>query len=90
MYKFIKTTVIGGLLFILPLVLIVVLIEKAIHLLRGPVEKLLPMFKGYDVAGVTLVSVATLLGLIVCVFSPGCSRAPQRRRGPWKPPRTNC
>ena len=38
MFKFIKTTVVGGLLFILPLVLIVVLIEKAIHLLRGPVE----------------------------------------------------
>lgn len=35
MFKFIKTTVIGGLLFILPLVLIVVLIEKAIHLLRA-------------------------------------------------------
>jgi len=71
MFKFIKTTVIGGLLFILPLVLIVVLIEKAIHLLRGPVEKLLPMFKGYDVAGVTLVSVATLLGLIVLCFLAG-------------------
>lgn len=35
MFKFIRTTVIGGLLFILPLVLIVVLLEKAIHLLRG-------------------------------------------------------
>lgn len=35
MFKFIKTTVIGGLLFILPLVLIVVLIEKAIHRCAG-------------------------------------------------------
>lgn len=71
MFKFIKTTVIGGLLFILPLVLIVVLVEKAIHLLRGPVEKLLPMFKDYDVAGVTMISLATLIGLIVLCFLAG-------------------
>ncbi|NUT76963.1 hypothetical protein HNO86_18145 [Pseudomonas sp. C1C7] len=71
MFKFIKTTVIGGLLFILPLVLIIVLIEKAIHLLKGPVQKLLPMFSGYDVAGVTLISLATLLGLVVLCFCAG-------------------
>lgn len=71
MFKFIKTTVIGGLLFILPLVLIFILIEKAIHLLRGPVQKLLPMFAGYDVAGVTLISLATLIGLIVLCFLAG-------------------
>lgn len=71
MFKFIKTTVIGGLLFILPLILIIVLIEKAIHLLQGPVQKLLPMFAGFDVAGVTLISLATLLGLIVLCFLAG-------------------
>jgi len=71
MFKFIKTTVLGGLLFILPLVLIVVLIEKAIHLLSGPVKKLLPMFDDYDVAGVTLISLATLAGLILLCFLAG-------------------
>jgi uncharacterized membrane protein len=71
MFKFVKTTVIGGLLFILPLVLIFVLIEKAIHLLRGPVEKLLPMFAGHDIAGVTLVTLAALMGLIVLCFLAG-------------------
>ncbi|VVP66161.1 hypothetical protein PS918_00306 [Pseudomonas fluorescens] len=71
MFKFIKTTVLGGLLFILPLVLIIVLIEKAIHLLQGPVQKLVPMFSGYNVAGVTLVSVATLVGLVVMCFLAG-------------------
>jgi len=71
MFKFIKTTVIGGLLFILPLVLVFVLLEKAIHLLRGPMEKLLPMFAGHDVAGVTLITLATLFGLIVLCFLAG-------------------
>ncbi|TDF82602.1 hypothetical protein [Pseudomonas sp. H9] len=71
MFKFIKTTVLGGLLFILPLVLIVVLVEKAIHLLRGPIQAMLPMFKGYDVAGVTLISLAALVGLIALCFLAG-------------------
>ncbi|WP_455805407.1 hypothetical protein [Pseudomonas fluorescens] len=71
MFKFFKTTVLGGLIFILPLVLIFVLIEKAIHLLRGPVQKLLPMFSGYDIAGVTLLSLATLAGLILLCFLAG-------------------
>ncbi len=71
MLKFIKTTIVGGVLFILPLVLMFVLIEKAIHLLRAPVQKLLPMFAGYHIAGVTLVSLATLTGLIVLCFIAG-------------------
>lgn len=71
MFKFIKTTVIGGLLFILPLVLIAVLVEKAIHLLRGPVQKLLPVVAGHDVAGVTLISLATLFGLVLLCFLAG-------------------
>lgn len=44
MFRFIKTTVAGGLLFILPLVLIFLLLEKAVRLLRGPIHKRLPMF----------------------------------------------
>jgi hypothetical protein len=71
MFKFIKTTVVGGVLFILPLVLVAVLIEKAIHLLRGPVQKLLPMFADYDVAGVALLSLVTLAGLMLLCFLAG-------------------
>lgn len=71
MFKFIKTTVLGGLLFILPLVLIVVLIEKAIHLLHGPVQTLLPMFAGHNVAGVTLISLAAVFGLVLLCFFAG-------------------
>jgi uncharacterized membrane protein len=81
MFKFIKTTVVGGLLFILPLVLIAVLIEKAIHLLSGPIHKLLPMFADYDVAGVALLSLVTLFSLILLCFVAGllARTAPARR-----------
>ncbi|MCR1827057.1 hypothetical protein L1F06_006910 [Ectopseudomonas hydrolytica] len=50
MFRFIKTTIAGGLLFILPLVLLFILIEKAIHLLRGPLHKVLPIFSGFSIA----------------------------------------
>jgi len=66
MFSFIKTTIAGGLLLILPLVLVFILIEKAIHLLSGPVQKVVPLFSGFSVAGVTSVTLATviLLGLV--------------------------
>lgn len=54
MFSFIRTTVAGGLLFILPLMLIVILMEKAVHLLREPIRKLLAMFTHYSFAGITL------------------------------------
>ncbi|MBB2494698.1 DUF502 domain-containing protein [Aquipseudomonas ullengensis] len=71
MFKFIKTTVAGGLLFILPLVLIAVLVQKAVHLLRGPIQKLLPMFGDHAVAGVTLFSLVAFVALILLCFFAG-------------------
>ncbi|WP_347905536.1 hypothetical protein [Pseudomonas purpurea] len=71
MFRFIKTTVAGGLLFILPLLLIAVVLEKALNLLRGPVHKLLPMFAGYDIAGVAVLTLVTLLVLILVCFFAG-------------------
>ncbi|MBM3104149.1 hypothetical protein IIE18_03335 [Pseudomonas sp. V1] len=71
MFSFIKTTIAGGLLLILPLVLIFVLIEKAIHLLSGPVQKVVPLFSGFSVAGVTSVTLATVILLALFCFLAG-------------------
>lgn len=71
MFSFIKTTVAGGLLFILPLVLIVALIEKAIHLLSRPVQKVLPMLEHYTAAGVTGLTLLVLLVLVLICFLAG-------------------
>ncbi|WP_445673024.1 hypothetical protein [Pseudomonas inefficax] len=71
MLRFIKTTILGGVLFILPLVLLAVLIEKAIHLLSGPLQKILPMFAGFTVAGVTAISVAAIVALLFLCFIAG-------------------
>ncbi|HCP57449.1 MULTISPECIES: hypothetical protein [Pseudomonas] len=71
MLKFIKTTALGGLLFILPLLLIGLLIEKAIHLLQGPIHKLLPVFEQHAVAGITLFTLAACLVLVLICFLAG-------------------
>lgn len=71
MFRFIKTTIAGGLLFILPLVLLFILIEKAIHLLIGPVQKVLPFFAGFSIAGVTSVTVTAIALLLLCCFLAG-------------------
>jgi uncharacterized membrane protein len=71
MFRFIKTTMAGGLLFILPLVLILVLVEKAVHLLNPVLHKLLPMFDRYSVAGVTLFTVVALVALVLICFFAG-------------------
>ncbi len=70
MFQFVKTTVAGGVLFILPLVLVVILVEKAIHLLSTPLAKVAPMFTDFSVAGVTAVSIAAVIALgLFCFFA---------------------
>jgi uncharacterized membrane protein len=71
MFRFIKITVAGGLLFILPLVLVFLLLEKAVHLLREPLHKLLPMFAEYSIAGVTLFTVVALVVVVLICFFAG-------------------
>ncbi|MCO7631248.1 hypothetical protein NJF54_05320 [Pseudomonas guariconensis] len=71
MFQFVKTTIAGGVLFILPLVLVVVLIEKAIHLLSAPLQKVLPFFAGFSIAGVTAVSIVAVIALGCLCFVAG-------------------
>ncbi|OBY89687.1 MULTISPECIES: hypothetical protein [Pseudomonas] len=71
MLKFIRTTIAGGLLFILPLVLVFVLVEKAIHLLTPPVQKLLPLFTGFTALGVTEITLACIVLLALLCFLAG-------------------
>ncbi|MGX5218507.1 MULTISPECIES: hypothetical protein [Pseudomonas] len=83
MFKFLKTTALGGVLFILPLILIGVLIEKAVHLLRGPISKMLPVFDHHSVAGITALTITALLALLLLCFLAGLlakTRAAKRVR----------
>ncbi|WP_251976193.1 hypothetical protein [Salinicola avicenniae] len=83
MFRFLKTTALGGVLFILPLILIAILVQKAVGILRVPIAKLLPVFAHHSVAGVTLLSLAALLALLLLCFLAGLlaqTRAAKRIR----------
>lgn len=66
MLKFIKTTVIGGILFLVPLVVLVVALHKVFDLMRGvakPIAKVLPIDTIAGVAIVNIIAVAIVLAL---------------------------
>ena len=68
---FVKTTVIGGLLFLVPAVLIVLLIKQAVVLTRKilmPIEKLLP-FENF--AGVAVEHVVAIVLILAVCFVAG-------------------
>jgi uncharacterized membrane protein len=71
MRKFILTTVLGGVLFLVPLVLVVVLLGKGgriMHIMAEKVDMLLPWD---SVAGLPIVDVLAVLFLISCCFIDG-------------------
>ena len=70
-YRFIKSTIIGGLVVLLPVVVLVAIVGWAVDIavkVMAPVFKWLP---DKSVGGVSLVLVATILGVILCCFLAG-------------------
>lgn len=82
---FSKTTIIGGLLFLVPAVLVVLLVKNAIGLVRKilmPIEKLVPAEK---IGGVTLeYLLAVVLILLVCFLAGLAARtSPGAKLNAW-------
>lgn len=71
MFRFVKTTAAGGIIFILPLLLILVLVERAVHILEGPALKLMPMIAGKSVAGITAFTLVALVAIVLICFLAG-------------------
>lgn len=71
MYKFVKTTIAGGVLFILPLLIVIILVEKAIHILRPLIQKVMPLFSGHTLVGGTSLTILALLALALICFIAG-------------------
>jgi uncharacterized membrane protein len=71
MRKFILTTVLGGVLFLVPFVMVVVLLGKGFMIMRTMAEKV-HMFLPWDsVAGMPIVDLLAVLILISCCFIAG-------------------
>lgn len=80
-FKFIRATLTGGILFMLPVVLLIVFVNKAFQLLSkfsAPLAKVLPDFI-FGMDGSILLSV--LLLVLICFFSGLLFISPRIRRG---------
>jgi uncharacterized membrane protein len=71
MRKFILTTVLGGVLFLIPFVLVVVLLGKGFMIMRTIAEKVDMLLPWDSVAGLPIVDVLAVLFLISCCFIAG-------------------
>jgi len=70
MRKFLLTTAMGGLLFLVPLVFIVVVLGKAYKIMSVVAEPLARYLPGDSIAGIGLINiVAVLIMLLVCVMA---------------------
>lgn len=68
---FIKTTITGGLLFLIPLVLIVIVVTKAFNLLRPLLERGVARLQIETIMGVAVLTMLTTLLLVLICFAAG-------------------
>lgn len=81
LFAFAKTTVLGGLLFLVPFVVLFVVLEKAVHLAQRALAPLAQHFPEGTVAGFTVATLAALgLLLVVCFLAGLAARTGAGRR----------
>src|SRR5687768_6293525 len=71
LYAFVKTTVVGGLLFLVPFILLFVVVEKAFVIAHRVIAPVAHHFPAEPVAGVSVASLAALLLVLVASFGAG-------------------
>jgi len=80
MRKIIRTTLIGGVLFLLPLVFIVVVVEKAYEIIKVIATPLGNFFTTDSIAGIALVDAMTVVIMLVgCLIAGLFARSPLGR-----------
>ena len=80
MFRFLKTTILGGVLFLVPIVIFIAVIGKAIQLtdkLAAPIARLLPV---ESVAGLAVVELIALGILVAICFLAGLAARTHRAR----------
>ena len=69
--KFIKQTVIGGVVFLIPIVLVVVLLKRAFELARPPVDAIAHQIPHGQAFGLAAAEILTLILLVAFCFCAG-------------------
>ncbi|WP_224488222.1 DUF502 domain-containing protein [Robertkochia flava] len=71
MLSFIKTTIIGGILFLIPIVIVIIILTKAFQIMMKiaqPLGRLIPVEK---IGGVALANIIAVLGILLLCFLAG-------------------
>lgn len=81
MMRFIKTTIVGGIVFLVPLIVILMVLGKAFGLMRKVSEPLSRFIPVESIAGVAVVDVLAVVVLLVLCFVAGMvAKSPPARR----------
>ena len=79
--NFIKTTTIGGIVFMVPIIIIIVILGKAFELMlkvARPIDKLIPI---ESIGGIAFANLLALLGILVVCFVAGViARSPPAKK----------
>lgn len=69
--EFLKTTVVGGLVFLVPLVVLALLLRKALEMARKVADPVAALFPAHQFAGVAVGTIVAALVLLVVAFVAG-------------------
>jgi uncharacterized membrane protein len=79
--KFIKTTIVGGIVFMVPIIIIIVILGKAFELMlkvARPIDKLIPID---SIGGIGFVNLLALFAILVVCFAAGViARSPPAKK----------
>jgi uncharacterized membrane protein len=78
--NFLKTTIVGGLLFLVPLILLLVILGHAMQLVGKVATPIAAAFPVHQIAGVAFASVVAALVLVVLAFLAGLVARTERGR----------
>jgi len=70
-FEIIKSTIVGGILFLLPLVILIVIVEKAVQLARKVFGPLLTQISDGSVLGISLATLASVVALLLLCLVAG-------------------
>ena len=70
-FEIIKSTIVGGILFLLPLIILIVIVEKAVQLARGVFAPLLTQVSDGSVLGISLATLASVAALLLLCLVAG-------------------
>ena len=79
--NFIKTTIIGGLVFMVPIIVIIMILGKAFELMlkvARPIDKLIPIDSIGSIAFVNLLALLAIL--VICFVAGVIARSPQAKK----------